>query len=135
MNLSLDYHAAGAGAEQFPSGGFGFFARSRHGTARHGHTILLKNSFSLILVDFHNRSSAKNWEEPACGYRLRAANGQFYRRVKDLSKRTAGVLSGGSTSKSKPGADRRSRAEREERRIVKLISLNVARPRLVVYKG
>jgi MOSC domain-containing protein YiiM len=55
--------------------------------------------------------------------------------VKDLSKRTAGVLSGGGTSKSKPGADRRSRAEREERRIVKLISLNVARPGLVVYKG
>ena len=54
MNLRLDHHAGRAGVEQFSGRGLGFFPRSRHRPARHGHTILLKNSFCLVLMNFHN---------------------------------------------------------------------------------
>jgi len=73
MDLRFDDDSGRPGAEQFFGRRIGFFARGRHRPAGHSYSILLENAFSLILMDFHNRSST-NRKESACGYRLRAAN-------------------------------------------------------------
>ena len=54
MNLRFDHYPGRPGAKQCFSRSVRFFARGGHRSPWHGHTVLLENSFSLVLVDFHN---------------------------------------------------------------------------------
>ncbi len=59
MDLRFDYDSVRASIEQLFGSRLGFFPGSGHRAARNRHTIFLKNSFCLVLMDFHK------WSLPA----------------------------------------------------------------------
>src|SRR5260370_40660763 len=61
VDLRLHHNSRRAGTQNVHRRRLSFFARRRHHAARHGDAILLKNSFSLILMNFHNDFNVVYW--------------------------------------------------------------------------
>src|SRR5260370_2608106 len=64
VDLRLHHNSRPAGTHNVHRRRLSFFARRRHPAARHGDAILLKNSFSPILMNFHNHFTALHWLGP-----------------------------------------------------------------------
>ena len=53
VNLRLDDHSGRAFVEELPGRSIGFVAGFHHLPARHRHSVLRQDGFSLVLVNFH----------------------------------------------------------------------------------